>query len=84
MTDGFDVFVHDVIAAIVTAPWSSVNFSPSAEATGVGLERRGGRVAVVVVRRAALYSSSGELPGGSDAGNDSEPSRSTRSWSTSA
>ena len=29
MTDGFEVFVHDVIAAIVTAPWSSVNFWPS-------------------------------------------------------
>ena len=38
MTEGFDVFVHEVIAAIVTAPWSSVNFSPSASATGVGFE----------------------------------------------
>ena len=24
MTEGFDVLVHEVIAAIVTAPWSSV------------------------------------------------------------
>src|SRR3954452_25458911 len=29
MTDGLDVFVHDVIAAIDTAPWSSSNSAPS-------------------------------------------------------
>ena len=54
MTDGFDVFVHDVIAAIVTAPWSSVNFSPSAEhdRRRLGALLRG--VAVVVVRVRAV------------------------------
>jgi hypothetical protein len=29
MTDGLDVLVHDVIAAIATAPWSSSNSAPS-------------------------------------------------------
>ena len=39
MTDGFDVFVHEVIAAIATAPWSSVNDVPvSPMVTGVGLD----------------------------------------------
>src|SRR5580765_6585377 len=28
MTDGFDVFVHDVIAAITTAPWPSAALPP--------------------------------------------------------
>jgi len=38
MTDGFDVFVHDVIAAIATAPWSIVKSAPSARATFVGFD----------------------------------------------
>src|SRR4051794_34709030 len=29
MTDGLEVFVHDVIAAMTTWPWSSVKVSPS-------------------------------------------------------
>ena len=37
ITDGFDVFVHEVIAAIATAPWSSSNFVPSARVTWAGL-----------------------------------------------
>src|SRR3954451_5009018 len=28
MTDGFDVFVHDVIAAITTWPWASLTAAP--------------------------------------------------------
>src|SRR3954454_20613282 len=37
ITCGFDVFVHDVIAAITTDPWSSSNCSPSSSAvTGPG------------------------------------------------
>ena len=36
MTDGFDVLVHDVIAAMATAPWSIVNSRPSFVATAVG------------------------------------------------
>ena len=34
ITDGFDVFVHDVIAAITTAPSASSNERPSASCTG--------------------------------------------------
>jgi hypothetical protein len=34
MTDGFDVFVHDVIAAITTWPWSSSVSVPSSSVTG--------------------------------------------------
>ena len=37
MTLGFEVFVHEVIAAIATAPWSSVNCAPSSSVTVVGL-----------------------------------------------
>ena len=38
ITDGFDVFVHDVIAAITTAPSASSNARPSASFTGARLE----------------------------------------------
>src|SRR6185436_18876351 len=34
ITDGFDVFVHDVIAAITTWPWSSSASVPSASVSG--------------------------------------------------
>ena len=34
ITDGFDVFVHDVIAAITTCPWSSSVSVPSASVSG--------------------------------------------------
>ena len=37
ITDGLDVLVQEVIAAIVTAPWSSSNSVPSASVTWVGL-----------------------------------------------
>ena len=40
ITDGLDVFVHDVIAAIATAPWSSTQCVPSARVTGVGFDVR--------------------------------------------
>ena len=83
MTDGFDVFVHEVIAAIATAPWSSVNFSPSARVDRAsGFDAVAGAWLAVRGARAWLCSSSGVLPGGSDAGKDSAISRSTRSWST--
>src|SRR3954454_21069098 len=38
ITDGFDVFVQDVMAAIVTAPWSRVTSSPEPGCTAVGVE----------------------------------------------
>ena len=37
ITDGFEVLVHDVIAAIVTAPWSRSNSVPSSRRTGTDL-----------------------------------------------
>src|SRR3954447_15478512 len=37
ITDGFEVFVHDVIAAIATAPWSTSNAVPSSSVTDAGL-----------------------------------------------
>src|SRR5919107_4901324 len=40
ITDGFEVFVHEVIAAIATAPWSSSNFVPSDSSTWAGLDGR--------------------------------------------
>src|SRR5882672_12668242 len=40
ITDGLDVFVHDVIAAIATAPWSMTHGVPSVRVTGVGCEVR--------------------------------------------
>src|SRR5689334_17251815 len=39
ITDGFEVLVHDVIAAIATAPWSSSNSLPSTD-TLTGLDTR--------------------------------------------
>jgi hypothetical protein len=40
ITDGFDVFVHEVIAAITTWPWSSSVSVPSASLTGMRCEAR--------------------------------------------
>ena len=40
ITDGFDVFVHEVMAAITTCPWSSSVSVPSASVTGVVAETR--------------------------------------------
>src|SRR4249920_1161826 len=40
ITDGLDVLVQDVMAAMATAPWSSTTCSPSANVTGVGVEMR--------------------------------------------
>ena len=37
ITDGFDVLVHEVMAAIATAPWSSSNCVPSSSVTDTGL-----------------------------------------------
>src|SRR5215468_1769002 len=37
ITCGFDVFVHDVIDAMTTEPWSRSYVVPSAARTGVGL-----------------------------------------------
>src|SRR5215472_11197364 len=40
ITNGFDVFVHEVIAAITTEPWSMLVWVPSSRVTGIGAEGR--------------------------------------------
>src|SRR5437763_11573295 len=37
MTDGLEVLVQDVMAAITTDPWSTVTSVPSSRVTGVGV-----------------------------------------------
>src|SRR5260370_8106145 len=38
MTDGLEVLVQDVIAAITTEPWSRGTLAPSSRATSVGVD----------------------------------------------
>src|ERR1022692_1128963 len=40
MTDGLEVLVQDVMAAITTLPWSTDVFVPSSRMTSVGAEAR--------------------------------------------
>ena len=40
MTNGFDVLVHEVIAAITTEPWSTLVWVPSSSVTWAGLDGR--------------------------------------------
>jgi hypothetical protein len=40
ITDGLDVFVHDVIEAIDTMPWSISNVAPSAVVTDTFFDGR--------------------------------------------
>ena len=67
ITDGFDVFVHEVMAAITTAPWSSSNSVPSSSTTATCLWP--GSFAVPLGRPLAEWSK--PIAGGSEAGNDS-------------
>src|SRR3954464_7887251 len=70
ITDGLDVLVQEVIAAITTAPWSSTPLPPSAKATSTGLDVRPS--APVAHDGAGCATSSWALgEDGSDAGNDS-------------
>ena len=71
ITDGFEVLVHDVIAAIATAPWSSSNFVPSASSTIAGLL---GRPPSVGAEAWNSFGGAAPLPscdGASEAGKDS-------------
>src|ERR1051326_7593070 len=68
ITDGLDVLVHDVIAAIATAPWSRSNVLPSCDT-------RVGRLGRPSEPLAAEYA------GASLAGNDSSDASSTVSVS---
>ena len=40
MTEGLDVFVQEVIAAITTEPWSTEVVVPSSSVTWIGFEAR--------------------------------------------
>src|SRR6266849_6462685 len=42
ITNGFEVLVQDVIAAITTDPWSTLVSVPSSRVTGVGADGRPG------------------------------------------
>src|SRR5215471_16903785 len=78
ITDGFEVFVHEVMAAITTAPWSTSQAVPSSSVTEVGrLGRPSAPSAALGTGRGAPPSSACEVDGGSLAGNDSSPASST-------
>ena len=40
ITDGLEVFVHEVMAAITTEPWSTEVFVPSSSVTSTGADGR--------------------------------------------
>ena len=73
ITDGFEVLVHEVIAAIATMPWSISNDVPSESVTATGLRGRP-EPAPTGSRGRPLVSSACSSPGaaaaGSLAGND--------------
>ena len=79
MTDGLDVFVQDVIAAITTAPWSTTPLMPSAKVTSTGCDcRPSAAFAAVCVGAGADSWPVADV--GSDAGNDSASASSWASW----
>src|ERR1017187_7431436 len=55
MTNGFEVLVQDVIAAITTEPWSTLVCVPSSRVTGVGDDGRSSKPP-------ATGSEAGEVP----------------------
>ncbi len=76
ITDGLDVFVHEVIAAITTAPWSTTPLPPSAKSTSTGFEER---PSAPCAQDGTGASSSAVGAAGSEAGNDSSFASSTPS-----
>src|SRR6185503_18184181 len=77
MTDGLDVLVHEVIAAMATAPWSISNVAPS-RLTRVGwLTRPSAPSAAVCQSAGSPPPLPDEMAGESDAGNDSSTDSST-------
>ncbi len=82
MTVGLEVFVHDVIAAMTTAPWSSSVWRPSARVTGVRLRARDNGTGSVLPPPGAGSESEepGVTAGGSEAGKLSADDSSVRSW----
>ena len=84
ITDGFEVFVQLVIAAITTRPWSTSVSVPSSSVTVTGSATRSSVAAVAVAaarcpgsRAAGRARCRGPRPGGSEAGKDSAFASST-------
>src|SRR5579875_1480829 len=69
MTDGLEVLVQEVMAAITTDPWSMVTSVPSSIVTLVGLECRECSSEAGGSSVASSGLSSGSLAIGSEAGN---------------
>ena len=79
ITDGLEVLVHEVIAAIATAPWSSSNSVPSSSVTLAGFDdarAAAGRVVAPVVGAPSPLPPS-ECAGASLEGKDSSDCSST-------
>src|SRR6266498_2255841 len=78
ITDGLEVFVHEVIAAITTAPWSSSYRVPSSALTWTGSDGRPSAVAAAETTCGAPRSPSPLVVAGeSEAGKDSATASST-------
>src|SRR4051794_10814473 len=77
ITDGFDVLVHDVIAAMTTAPWSSSNSVPSPSVTTTGSLGRPASAGAALGTRGRSASVEWCVAGGSLAGKDSRDDSST-------
>src|SRR5690349_3808735 len=78
ITEGFEVFVQDVMDAIATAPWSSTQSVPSARVTGTALAIRPSAEPGGVDQAGAGTSwPPGPVAGASLAGNDSADASST-------
>src|SRR4051794_41905890 len=83
MTDGFEVFVHDVIAAMTTWPWSSLNASPSI-VTSTAVDERSASIAPAATAGAGGGASGAdswpgtESAGGAGGGDGSAPPPSGR------
>src|SRR3984957_3268447 len=72
MTDGLEVLVHEVMAAMTTEPWSTCVWVPSSRVTETGLEARRAGAAAPAAAPAATscfpFSPASSLATGSDAG----------------
>src|SRR3954466_14721306 len=77
ITNGFDVFVHDVIAATTTAPWSSSYSAPSSSVTRTASLGRPPSAGAALGTRGRSASVEWCVAGGSLAGNDSRDDSST-------
>src|ERR1700760_2901407 len=69
MTDGFEVLVQEVMAAMTTEPWSMVTSVPSARVTLVGVECNGRPASAGSPGSSSAAVSPGSLVTGSEAGN---------------